>query len=129
MFLQCSCRFSNVHFIAVNSVTYLPVYNITFMLHGVLVLGAHQYFLDGTFASEVCVDVILTAYPFDAFEKAFYIWYAYVSLVSVVAVVILIDLGLFVDRRSKESIYIMINYLALNKSIGKYNLPLHGMKF
>ena len=93
-FSKCSNRFSNLHFIAVNPVTYLPVCNITFVLHWVLFLWGHKYFLDGTFASEVCVDVILTAYPFDGFTKTFYRHYVHV-VVFVASIVRFVVLEVF----------------------------------
>ena len=87
-------RFSNVPFIAINPVKSIPVYNTTFVLYWVLVLVGYKYDLDGSGASEVCVDAICPISSFDAFAKTFYIWYDYVSLEYVFAgILFLVLLG------------------------------------
>ena len=55
----------------VNPVTSIPVYNTTFVLYGIIVLGRYKNVLDGSVAPEVSVHAIHTTYPFEAFAQTF----------------------------------------------------------
>ena len=62
-------RFSNVLLIVVKPVTSTPIYNTTFVLYGIFVLGGNKYVIGGSIAFKVIIDAIITKQFFGGFTK------------------------------------------------------------
>ena len=65
------CCFPYVHFITIQVLTLVTVYDATFVVLGVLVFGLHKYLFDSGVALEVNLYTILTTYLFDTFQNSF----------------------------------------------------------
>ena len=95
-FLEGPCSFPYVLLIACKMVTLIAVYDATFVVLGVLVLGFHKYLFDGSVALEVNLYAILTTYLFDTFGYSFCVrddnlsYCSFVALSSCGLIVILI---------------------------------------
>ena len=82
--------FPYVLFITVEVVTLVAIYDSTFVVLGVLVLGLHSYLFDGSVTLEMHLYGILTTYLFDAFGYSLCVWndnLSYCGLVSPVVAV------------------------------------------
>ena len=101
-FPEGPCSFPYVLLIACQMVTLIAVYDATFVVLGVLVLGFHKYLPDGGVALEVNLYAILTTYLFDTFSYSCCVrddnlsYCSFVALCScgliVVLIVVAIDL-------------------------------------
>ena len=97
------CSFPYVLLIACQMVTLIAVYDATFVVLGVLVLGFHKYLLDGGVALEVNLYAILTTYLFDTFGYSFCVrddnlsYCSFVALSScglIVVLIVVVAIGL-----------------------------------
>ena len=79
------CSFPYVLLIASQMVTLIAVYDATFVVLRVLVLGFHKYLLDGGVALEVNLYTILTTCLFDTFSYSFCVRDDNLSYISFVA--------------------------------------------
>ena len=84
-FPEVPCSFPYVLLISCQMVTLIAVYDATFVVLGILVLGFHKYLLDGGVALEVILYAILTMYLFDTFGYSFCVRDDYLSYCSFVA--------------------------------------------
>ena len=84
--------FSYVLFITVEVVTLVAVYDSTFVVLGVLVLGLHEYLFDCSVTLDVNLYTILTTYLFDAFSYSLCIWYETCPIVVLLPLMVLFGL-------------------------------------
>ena len=79
------CCFPYVLFIAIQVFALVAVYNSTFVVLGVLVLGLHNYLFDGGVTLEVNLYTIPTTYMFNTFHSSFCVRYDYLSYCGLVS--------------------------------------------
>ena len=86
-FPEGPCSFPYILFITVKVVALVAVYDSTFVVLGVLVLGLHEYLFYCSVTLEVNLYAILTTYLFYTFSCSFCIWYNNLSYFGFVATV------------------------------------------
>ena len=90
MFLEplskCSCWLSNVFFITIYPITFVSVYDSTFLKDRLLSFGTHKEVFDGKFSFKVHLYPIFSTWSFDAFTEPFVIWNHHVYILVVLVV-------------------------------------------
>ena len=93
---KCPCWLSYILLITFHPFTLVPTYYATLFGYVVFVFRCHQDVFEGLPSSKVNLYAMLLEYIFEAFTKAFYVWYCYVISSNIGLVVCYILLLVFV---------------------------------
>ena len=79
---KISCRLSNILFITIHPVTFIPIYDFTFLEEWIFVLGSHEKVFDSMTSCEMYFNPILLANSLVAFTQPLMVRYHNVRLWS-----------------------------------------------
>ena len=99
---KCSWGLSNVFFITFHPVTFVSIYDSTFLLDGIVIFWSHQKVLDGIASFKVDLHSMFTACFLYAFTNSFIIWSHHMWFLDVVtrvlgASAVLVSCGFSLD--------------------------------
>ena len=118
MFLEplckCSCWFSKVLFITFHPISFVSVYDSTFLKERIFVLWSHEEAFDGKFSFDVHLCPMFSAWSPDTFTEPFVIWYHHVYNLVVFVVVVM------------SSMVSATSVLVLNRCLALKLYPIQG---